>query len=81
MQVSAVKSALKEVPEETKDNVEKKQARTYEEIQAEKAEQELVSLTHLFLSVLSNNETLLNPYNKLYLDINQVYDVDMDFNS
>lgn len=42
VQVSAMRVALKEIPQETKDNVEKKQARTYEEIQAEQAEQELV---------------------------------------
>ena len=45
LQISALRVALKTVPEETKDNVEKKQARTYEEIQAEQAEQELVRMT------------------------------------
>lgn len=43
MQIVALRAALKEVPEETKGNVEKKQARTYEELLAEQAEQEEVS--------------------------------------
>ena len=42
MQVTALRAALKEIPEETRDNVEKKQARTYEELLAEQAEQEEV---------------------------------------
>ena len=40
VQIAAVKTALGNVPEETRGNVEKKQARTYEELQAEQAEQE-----------------------------------------
>ena len=40
VQIAAVKAALGNVPEETRGNVEKKQARTYEELQAEQAEQE-----------------------------------------
>jgi hypothetical protein len=42
MQVAILKNALGNVPEETKGNVEKKQARTYEELLAEQAEQEQV---------------------------------------
>ena len=43
-QITSLKAALKEVPEETKGNVEKKQARTYEELLAEQAEQEEVGV-------------------------------------
>ena len=50
MQVTALRAALKEVPEETKDNVEKKQARTYEELLAEQAEQEEVQLLLLTMT-------------------------------
>lgn len=42
MQIHTLRDALKEIPEETKGNVEKKQARTYEELLAEQAEQEEV---------------------------------------
>lgn len=42
LQIVAVRKALENIPEETKGNVEKKQARTYEELQAEQAEQDQV---------------------------------------
>ena len=42
LQIEVVKKALAKVPEETKSNVEKKQSRTFEELQAEQAEHEQV---------------------------------------
>lgn len=44
MQIATLRKALGSVPEDTKGNVEKKQARTYEELQAEAAEAEAVEI-------------------------------------
>ena len=77
MQVTAVRAALKEVPEETKGNVEKKQARTYEELLAEQAEQEEVLSNLPFMSFRSEDITwkmmkcrgvLLQEINKARMD-------------
>ena len=76
-QIHALKDAFKELPEETKGNVEKKQARTYEELLAEQAEQDQVGSSTTFVScerhLLLDINTCLGPQSGPALELVACY--------